>query len=345
MRAIKTNIYIGAIGAITWLLSSFQHLIVSEVGAIETIAEADKYSTTELMAGVVQEIIDVSPMFAILPVKTILGNSLTYNRENTLPTASFRSPGDIWTESTPVITPITAVLKIAGHDADVDNFLARTRSNQQDLAAEMIVASVKAVGRLVENELAYGDVDDIDVKGFDGMHEILGVVTGGQDVLAGSGTSGGPGSFSKLDQMIDLVKPEANALVMPRRTKRQMQKLMRAQGSEIALQQFGAFNTPIRAYGGLPILINDFLTITEDVVDGGFGGKTGDDTSSIFAIHMGAEGMHLLDSGPGIEIEDLGALETKDATRRRIKWYLSLALLSTKALARLSGIDTQDWTN
>ena len=42
-----------------------------------------------------------------------------------------------------------------------------------------------------------------------------------------------------------------------------------------------------------------------------------------------------------LAVEDLGSLETKDARRIRIKWYLTLALLSTKAIGRLSGIDTQ----
>ncbi len=35
--------------------------------ALETIAEADKYATTQLMAGVVEEIIAESPLFAFLP--------------------------------------------------------------------------------------------------------------------------------------------------------------------------------------------------------------------------------------------------------------------------------------
>jgi len=204
----------------------------------------------------------------------------------------------------------------------------------------------KAVARAVENELIYGDVDDIDAKGFDGLHEILGVVTGPQDVLAGATTVGGPGTFSKLDEMIDKVKPgPPDALIMSRRSRRQIAKLARSQGWDLALSTPGGLNRPIAHYSDIPILINDFITDTEDVVDGGFGGKTGDDTSSIFAVKFGAEGLHGIDSGSGIEVVDLGDLETKDARRHRIKWYLSLVLMSTKAIARLSGVDTQDWTN
>lgn len=314
--------------------------------ALETIAEADKYSRTQLLAGVVQEIVDASPMFAFLPFDEVLGNSLTYNRENTLGNAAFMDPGDVWVESTPTVTPVTAKLKIVGGDADLDNFLARTRSNEQDLRAVMLSMKAKAVGRAVENELIYGDVDDIDAKGFDGIHEILGVVTGGQDVLAGSGTTGGPGTFSDLDAMIDLVKPgPPDALIMSRRSRRQIKKLARSQGYDLALSTPRGLNNPIETYNAIPILINDFVTDTEDVVDGGFGGKTGDDTSSIFAVKFGAEGLHGIDTGGGIQVVDVGDLETKDAKRIRVKWYMSLVLMSTKAIARVSGIDTQDWTN
>jgi len=314
--------------------------------ALQTIAEADKYSRTQLMRGVVEEIIDASPMFAFLPFDEILGNSLTYNRENTLGTVAFHNPGETWTESTPTVTAVTATLKIAGGDADLDNFLAVTRSNEQDLRATMLSLKSKALTRSIENELIYGDVDDIDVKGFDGLHEILGVVTGGQDVLAGATTVGGPGTFSKLDEMIDLVKPgPPDALIMSRRSRRQIKKLARSQGWDLALSTPSGLNRPINFYNDIPIFINDFIEDTEDVVDGGFGGKAGDDTTSIFGVKFGAEGLHGIDSPGGIQIDELGDLETKDAKRYRVKWYLSLVLMSTKALARLSGIDTQDWTN
>ncbi len=312
---------------------------------LETIAEANKYSTTTLLAGVVEEIIAVSPVFQIIPVMEILGNSLTYNRESSLPSAEFKDPGEVWTEGGPVLTAVTATLKILGTDVDVDNFLKLTRSNQQDLEAEYLSMSVKGVGRTAQSEMIYGDVDDINAKGWDGFHEILGVVTGGQDVLAGSTTTGGPGTFSDLDEMIDKVKPSCDALMMSRRTLRQMRKLARSQGWFLALSDKGSINAPLLEYGGVPILINDFQLDTEDVVDGGFGGKTGDDTSSIFGMHLGADGLHMIEAGPGIQIEDIGILESKDATRRRIKWYTALILKSTKALARLSGVDTQDWTN
>jgi hypothetical protein len=37
-------------------------------------------------------------------------------------------------------------------------------------------------------------------------------------------------------------------------------------------------------------------------------------------------------------VERVGSLETKDATRTRIKWYTSLALFNTVKLANLIGV-------
>jgi hypothetical protein len=44
-------------------------------------------------------------------------------------------------------------------------------------------------------------------------------------------------------------------------------------------------------------------------------------------------------SAPGaIEVQPIGELETKDATRHRVKWYTAIAVLSTLSLARLIGV-------
>src|SRR3989304_5525565 len=51
--------------------------------AFETVAEADKYSRTQLIKGVVEAIVAESPVLNLLPFAEILGNSLTYNREAT----------------------------------------------------------------------------------------------------------------------------------------------------------------------------------------------------------------------------------------------------------------------
>ena len=103
-----------------------------------TLAEATKLSNDVLLTGVIETIISESPVLQAMPFIEIVGNGLTYNRENTAPTVSFFDVGDTWTESTPTFTQVNAPLKILGGDADVDNFLSSTRSNIQDLEAAIV---------------------------------------------------------------------------------------------------------------------------------------------------------------------------------------------------------------
>jgi len=110
-----------------------------------TLAEASKLSQDMLLTGVVETVIQESPVLQALPFIRVAGNGLTYNRENALPSAGFYDVGDTWAESTPTFTQVTVALKILGGDADIDNFLKETRSNLQDLEATVVQLKAKAV--------------------------------------------------------------------------------------------------------------------------------------------------------------------------------------------------------
>lgn len=309
---------------------------------LDTIAQGDLYSTNDVYRGIVETIIEDSPIFNFMPFVEIVGNALQYLRENTLPGGEFYNPGDTWTEGTPAPTQHTATLKILGRDADVDKFLQMTRSNFNDLRAEVLAATAKSVARTFQDTLIYGEAS-ADPKQFDGLHVLM---PSGQKVAAGSGTAGGPGTFEKLDQAIDLCKPFPHVLMMHRRERRAIRKLARSQGWDLALSAAGSINRPILHYSDIPIVINDFQTITEDVTNGVYSAKTGDDTSTIFAIHFSEDGLHGIRNGTLFGAEEVAsALETKDSTRDRIKAYVGLVLKSTVSISMLSGIDDQPWTN
>jgi hypothetical protein len=89
------------------------------------------------------------------------------------------------------------------------------------------------------------------------------------------------------------------------------------------------------------VLESDFMVDTETIASGAFSAKTGGASSSIFAVKVGEGRLSGLTNG-GIQVEEVGALETKDARRWRCKWYVSLALFSTLALARLDGVSSAD---
>ena len=184
--------------------------------ALLTLAEGNKYSRTELERVVVDLLVKESPILEKLQFEELLGNSLTYNQVTTRSTASFYDVGDTWGESTPVLTPQTVVLKILGEDADVDNFVARTRSNIIDVLATILEDKVKAVQEKFLDTFYYGVASG--TKTFDGLHTLIASTTY-NTVHAGAGT-GTALSMLKLDEAIDMIKGFKPQLVV-------MSKLMR----------------------------------------------------------------------------------------------------------------------
>ena len=290
-----------------------------------TQVEAAKLTNDLLLRGVIETIISESSVLEHLPFIAVTGTALTYNRENAAPAVDWYSVGDTWAESTPTFTQVTATLKILGGDADVDNFLQQTYADPNDLEAEVIALKAKAVA--YEFSLTFYDGDDSsNPKQFDGLTQL---VTGGQLLTAGA--NGAALTLDMLDELVDEVKPgRPDALFMAKRTRRKLSSLRRASGNllETDVDQFGR-----RAlyYDGIPILVDDFIPTDETQ-----GTETA--ASSIYAARFGRQGLMGLQNG-GIQVERVGELETKDATRTRIKWYTGLALMGTLGLARLKGIN------
>jgi hypothetical protein len=94
-------------------------------------------------------------------------------------------------------------------------------------------------------------------------------------------------------------------------------------------------------YDGIPVFESDFMVDTEAISSAAFSAKTGGASSSVFAVKTGEGQLAGLTNG-GIQVENVGALETKDAHRWRCKWYVAIALFSTLAIARLDGISSAD---
>ena len=113
-----------------------------------TKVEAAKLTNDMLLRGVIDTVVKESSVLQLLPFMEVTGTAVAYNREATMPAATFYEVGDTWTEATPTFTQVTATLKILGGDADVDNFLQATYADPNDLEAEVIAKRAKAVGHL-----------------------------------------------------------------------------------------------------------------------------------------------------------------------------------------------------
>jgi hypothetical protein len=124
-------------------------------------------------AGVIETIAAESPVLQRLPFIEIVGNGLTYNRENSSATAAFYDVGDTWSENTPTFTQATATLRIMGGDADIDNFLKSTRSDIQDLEAAIVQLKARATQNLFDDTFINGD-ESADPKSFEGVDRLCG---------------------------------------------------------------------------------------------------------------------------------------------------------------------------
>src|SRR6266516_682627 len=141
-----------------------------------TLAESAKLSNDMVQRGVIETVLETSPILQMLPFETIEGNSYKYNQELSPGAAQFYAVNAVWTEGTATFTQKTASLAILGGDADVDNFIARVRGQIQDQRAVQTQLKAKSVVRAFEDTFLYGAVTG-DPNSFDGL---MTLVTSGQ---------------------------------------------------------------------------------------------------------------------------------------------------------------------
>jgi hypothetical protein len=296
------------------------------------LAESAKLSLDMLLRGVIETILEESPMLRVMPFLEVEGNSFKYSQEATLGGAQFYAVNGVWQEGAATFTQQTASLAILGGDADTDNFIQRSRSNINDQKAIQTVLKAKSVARKWEQTVIYGD-SATDPNAFDGLAKLLPNVAGGGGQVITPAAAGGSLTLSLLDQLIDKIlggKPDV--LLMSKRTRRKLKSLLQASAHYVESGET-SFGRQVMLYDGIPVLVSDFILDNEAADD-----TTGNTFSSIYALHFdAADGLVGLTNG-GLEAIDIGPLETKDAERVRIRWYVGMAALRQSAIARMNGV-------
>jgi hypothetical protein len=301
-----------------------------------TLTQANYYDNNKMAKGVVETLIKESPILARLPFESLVGNALAIAREDSdnAPTVEWRAVNGTWTESTGDVTQHTFALKILGGDADVDNFLQKTRTEVASLMATQVKMKAKQMAHEFEDCFIYGSSSG--TNQFDGLHTLITALSG-QQINAGSGSTEAVLTTVLLDQLVDTIKGgKPDFILMNRNIRRRLSVYLRAVGS---------YNTERDDYGNfwvmwneIPILVSDFLTQTETISGGDYSAKTGGSSSSVFAVRLGSgDGLCGIQNG-GITTETWDKLETKDASRTRIKWYVGTALYSGLSVARIDGV-------
>lgn len=325
---------------------------------MNTLTEYGYLSTDMMKKGIALTIVKDCPFMERLPYMEISGNSLLYNLESVAAGAQFYQTGDTWVESSPVWAQRSATLTILGGDADVDNFAAQTRSNVNDLKAEVLALKAKAIQQQFMKQLILGQTSSTpEPNAFKGLVKLLAeceaVAKGDLDglvntqVMPAHATSATL-TLQMLDQLIDYVKGgKPTLLLMSKRMLRKLSSLCRAGGANMTFVS-SALGEQIAMYSGIPVMTDDYIPDNIYNNDGSSvidmdayvqtTTRTADyDNSLIFALTLGPDALMGLTNG-WITTKDLGDLETKDASRTRIKFYCAMALFNTTKCAVMTGV-------
>jgi ribosomal protein S18 acetylase RimI-like enzyme len=296
-----------------------------------TLVEAAKLSNDVLQRGVIETFARNSAVLEQLPFMEIAGNSYMYNQEQTLPGVGFRAVNDGYTESAGVINQQSEGLVIAGGDVDVDRFIVQTRGNINDQRAIQTEMKVKALALTWTKTFFEGDVGT-DPNAFDGLQKRL---SGDQVITAG--TDGAALTIAMLDELIDAVEGEPDVLYASKAMRRKIKGLIQGHNG-YSEGDYDAFGRKVMTYGGIPIRAIETDAQGNEILGFDETQGTATDTGSIYAVKFAPEQYTSGLQNGGINVRDLGELDTKPAFRTRIEWYPGLAVFHPRAAARLKGI-------
>lgn len=310
-----------------------------------TLTEAAKLSQDSLQRGVLETFVQErgSVVLDRIPFLNIDGNAYSYNEEATLPGVEFRAVNAGYTEATGTVNQKSEKLVILGGDADVDQFIQQTRSNLNDQRAAQTRMKVKAITYAFQNAFINGDTS-VDANSFDGLKkrltgaQVIDAATNGLPVV-GSSTADQHAFFDKLDALIGAVGT-VDALYMNANIKFKILSSGRRITAGVG-QTADTFGRPVDMYAGIPLLDIGSTPAGVMVIPQTETQGSSNVASSIYAVRYGQgeadQAVTGLTNG-GVQVRDMGELETKPALRTRIELFCGLGLFGGKAAARLRGV-------
>lgn len=298
-----------------------------------TLVEAAKLAANDpVRSAIIEMYAGSSDVLANLPFDDIPGNAMKYNREDSLPGVGFRGVNEAYTPSTGVINPLVESLVIAGGELDVDKFIVRTGG--ANIRATHEAMKVRALALSWTKKFIKGD-NQSDPREMDGLQARI---TGNQKIAAGSTANGTALSLAKLDEAIDQTLNPTH-LLMSKALRRRLTQAARntSVGGYITYDK-DAFGRKIAFYNDLPILTVDLdndqsaiLGFTEACTSGTATG------TSIYVLSLGDGMLSGIQNG-GIEVDDLGLLQSQPLYRTRVEWYASFGCWNGRAATRLWSI-------
>ena len=326
----------------------------------------------EIRAGIAKTLITNSELLRYLPFDELANNNITRSKfELTDGGADTYEVGETWQESPPTWEYRDHPLAILGGDADVDKFGKIASGNSAKDMADVIEIKTQAIKDWFEELAILGQTTAVSkynaTKNFKGLIRLLcecetaSTNTGATDldggiynahsganntqVLAAASGASATLTLDMVDWLIAAV-PNCEAIMTNFQLIQKISSLARAAGNNLEhdRDQLGFI---VSHYGKVAVIQNDWVPVnfpdpsTYVFAPASYTPTTtvsaGNDTCPIFAMRFGDDALTGITADGMIQTEKFDKLETKDATRTRIKWYTGLSLRNKKAMAGLFG--------
>ena len=292
-----------------------------------SLAQSARMTNDVLQAGVIEVLATESKLLQLLPFMNVQGSGYTYNIEKNLGNAQFRKVNGGYNYGAIETIPITERIVILGDEAIVDTYQIAVESDINNLMAIEVALRTKAIAHKFEKcFISGGTAANSGVPSESVANEFVGILTR----YTGTNPSNIPSAalplytaqvitktddlIADLDTLLDMVAGGADALIMNKKTRRQLT----AKGRAFCEYRQGEFGTQFLQYGGVDVVDLDGELLADDI---------------IIAAKFGAkEAVCGLQNG-GVRVTALGEMESQPQLKTRIEWFVGLAVFNPKAVA------------
>jgi len=332
------------------------------IGHWKNLTEAERLTESQLLPGVMEEIIKRENLLERIPVALAKGKSIKWNREKVTLEEDVENL-DIgqqmsWVSSMEYDPQETTLVR-KGMQRLLDNFIVDVYGTINNYEAQALLEIKKGVTLALGDNLIYDD-PAADAKQFSGLHDLAYIQTGTDLDID---QAGGPLSLNNLRTQIDAMKHGVDIIYMPVCIARRMDAAYQERGfTSLASGTAGSFamisyglndmGKRIMFFDGTPIIRTDFL-VKETIDSNAPRTKwvSGSDRYSIFLIKFG----DVFAGNPGLcmgfgdpemgsklyRVELFDKLEDYDAKGIRLVSYVAPLLGSKLCLGRIFDIEDE----
>lgn len=324
------------------------------------LAEVQKLTQSELMAGVVDIAPKRNPLWATLPMRQVRGQSVKWNRSNARRSARRLSTGGqlTWTDNVSY-TQVDVELAQFYDQTPLNKFVRDTYDNINNYEAQQLLELRTGVIETLNDALVYDDVDYTTTH-MRGMHHWAVDNTGTDgDIDEGEG----PLSLINVRTVLDYMLHGTTYMAMSFALARYIDQFYQDSGPASQAQTMGRIvwerneiGVPQPFWGGHPIIRTDYMVAEQANTGVGSDARakqsSGDNQYSILFVNAGLGTMQMVDPGAMILFGGEGrgqgeifsttyfpTLEDYDAAGLRLTAYGTMAVGAPRSMCRIYDIE------